>query len=86
MLTKYRHHLSVIRDCIDKNQVVIKKMLSDNPLCDNSVVTQRDLDGHASKIRHQDMEHVSLQSVRVVLYLFCLLLASESVVSFSILL
>nr|XP_013101289.1 unnamed protein product [Stomoxys calcitrans] len=57
MLSKYRHHLSTVRDCIDKNQVVIKKMLVDNPLCDSSAVSQRDLDGHIAKIRHQDMEH-----------------------------
>uniref|UniRef100_A0A1I8N7Y3 carnosine N-methyltransferase n=1 Tax=Musca domestica TaxID=7370 RepID=A0A1I8N7Y3_MUSDO len=57
MLSKYRHHLSIVRDCIDKNQVVIKKMLVDNPLCDSSSVSQRDLDGHVAKIRHQEMEH-----------------------------
>lgn len=60
MLSKYRHHLSIVRDCIDKNQVVIKKMLVDNPLCDSSSVSQRDLDGHVAKIRHQEMEHVSI--------------------------
>ncbi|KAI9590756.1 carnosine N-methyltransferase isoform X2 [Glossina fuscipes] len=61
MLVKYRHHLNVVRDCIDKNQMVIKKMLRDNLLLGGGnagpEITQKDLDGHATKIRHQDMEH-----------------------------
>lgn len=32
MLMKYRHHLNVVRDCIDKNQIVIKLMLNNNVL------------------------------------------------------
>lgn len=32
MLMKYRHHLNVVRDCIDKNQIVIKMMLNHNVL------------------------------------------------------
>lgn len=60
MLKKYRHHLSIVRDCIDKNQLVIKKMLVDNPLYHSSAVSQRDLDGHVTKILHKDMDHVSV--------------------------
>lgn len=64
MLAKYRNHLRVIRDCIDENQKVIKKMLRDNfgfmdmEGSEQMYVTQQDIDGHATKIRHQDMEHV----------------------------
>lgn len=32
MLLKYRQHLNVVRDCIDKNQIVIKLMLNNNVL------------------------------------------------------
>lgn len=32
MLKKYRHHLNVVRDCIDKNQIIIKLMLNHNVL------------------------------------------------------
>lgn len=64
MLVKYRNHLNAVRDCIDKNQMVIKKMLRDNSLLGGANVgpeiIQKDLDGHATKIRHQDMEHVSI--------------------------
>ncbi|XP_054727653.1 carnosine N-methyltransferase isoform X2 [Anastrepha obliqua] len=63
MLVKYRNHLRVIRDCIDENQKVIKKMLRDNVGfmdmggSEQMYVAQQDSDGHVTKIRHQDMEH-----------------------------
>lgn len=59
MLTKYRQHLSTIRDCIDKNQQVISEMLCENPLRDSSMCSSRKVDEHAAKIRHIDMENVS---------------------------
>lgn len=62
MLTKYRQHLNTLRDCIDKNQEVISEMLSENPLRDTSMVSSRKLDEHAAKIRHIDVENVSLTS------------------------
>ena len=62
MLVKYRNHLRVIRDCIDENQKVIKKMLRDNvgfmDMGGSDYLIQQDSDGHTTKIRHQDMEHV----------------------------
>ncbi|XP_004530442.1 carnosine N-methyltransferase isoform X1 [Ceratitis capitata] len=64
MLVKYRNHLRVVRDCIDENQKVIRKMLRDNAglidmvgSCEQVHVAQKDIDGHIAKIRHQDMEH-----------------------------
>lgn len=59
MLTKYRTHLSALRDCIDKNQEIISEMLSEHPLSDTAMVSSRTLDEHAAKIRHIDMENVS---------------------------
>lgn len=59
MLTKYRQHLNTLRDCIDKNQEVISEMLSENPLRESSVISNKKLDEHAAKIRHIDMENVS---------------------------
>lgn len=60
MLTKYRQHLNTLRDCIDKNQEVISEMLSEHPLSDNAMASNRKLDEHAAKIRHIDVEHVSI--------------------------
>ncbi|KAI8125388.1 UPF0586 protein [Lucilia cuprina] len=57
MLTKYRQHLNTLRDCIDKNQEVISEMLSENPLRDASMSSNRKSDEHAAKIRHIDMEN-----------------------------
>ncbi|XP_065362839.1 carnosine N-methyltransferase isoform X2 [Calliphora vicina] len=57
MLTKYRQHLSTLRDCIDKNQEVLNEMLSENPLRDASMAHNRKSDEHAAKIRHIDMEN-----------------------------
>ncbi|KAM7347967.1 carnosine N-methyltransferase unmet isoform 2-T2 [Cochliomyia hominivorax] len=57
MLTKYRQHLSALRDCIDKNQQVISEMLCENPLRDSSMTSNRKVDEHAAKIRHIDMEN-----------------------------
>lgn len=67
MLSKYRHHLSIVRDCIDKNQMVIRKMMSDNVLCDGASwetikkKEQRDSEAVTSKTTHQeDMENVGI--------------------------
>ena len=60
MLAKYRQHLNTLRDCIDKNQEVISEMLSEHPLSDNAMANNRKLDEHAAKIRHIDMENVSI--------------------------
>ncbi|XP_039958816.1 carnosine N-methyltransferase isoform X1 [Bactrocera neohumeralis] len=66
MLVKYRNHLRVIRDCIDENQKVIKKMLRDNvgfmDMGGSEYLAQQDSDGHTTKIRHQDMEHATEQA------------------------
>ncbi|XP_036339294.1 carnosine N-methyltransferase isoform X1 [Rhagoletis pomonella] len=68
MLAKYRNHLRVIRDCIDENQKVIRKMLRDNvdfidmDGSEQMYVAQHDIDGHATKIRRQDMEHATEQA------------------------
>lgn len=67
MLTKYRQHLSTLRDCIDKNQQVISEMLCENPLRDSSMTSNRKVDEHAAKIRHIDMENVSETSLFIKL-------------------
>lgn len=63
MLTKFRKNLGIIRDCIDENQAVINKIITDRdylfyPYPGEMIPTQQDGEGHATKIRHQDMENV----------------------------
>ncbi|XP_037934403.1 carnosine N-methyltransferase-like isoform X2 [Teleopsis dalmanni] len=68
MLSKYRKHLGAIRDCIDANQAVIKKMLRENILSANSksstdLITSHDTDSREVKMRHQEHAQSTLKLI-----------------------
>lgn len=78
LFTKYRKHLSDIRNCIDDNQSVIDKMIRDHenifrPNPGDMIVSQqdvRDLKGQTKNLRHQDMENVSMYPFNVLFFNF----------------
>lgn len=82
MLSQYRNHLNRIRDCIDANNKVIRKIIKVGPPKffdkDGSNDLNRQDDEYGPKIRVQDIESVSFCCFEII---FSLQFFKNSIVS-----